>query len=428
MVSRESKILRLERELHRIRTSPSLRLGSIITDAMRRPWLAPFLILTLPWNMLMIGLEMLGKKSPPAAFERVTQDPTLSERNCVVIFPTNGVGFGHFTRMLALAKHMKKEDPTLEIVFFTTMPTLHLLKPYGIPAHYISGSPYFDEMSTLEWNGLLEEELAICFEAHRPKQFIFDGAFPYRGMLRAIKARPHLDSIWMRRGTFRRGKSIPVDSISHFDLIIHPEDSIAMQSSEVEHDVPSITCPPITLIEPSEQMSKSQARRRLELPQDATVVYVQIGAGEINDINSEVRLTVDALTKREDVHVVLGESMLGERFDIDLPRVHLLRDYPNSLYYNAFDCSIQAGGYNSFHEVRRYGLPTLFYPNLFTGMDDQLARCLVSVEEGWGQVLEKRDEKTITAAIDELLSRSGKSSPLDVESGAIPLAKQLTNR
>ena len=108
--------------------------------------------------------------------------------------------------------------------------------------------------------------------------------------------------------------------------------------------------------------------------------------------------------------------------------MHLLRDYPNSLYYNAFDCSIQAGGYNSFHEVRRYGLPTLFYPNLFTGMDDQLARCMVSVEEGWGQVLEKRDEKTITAAIDELLSRSGKSSPLDVESGAIPLAKQLTSR
>ncbi|CAI8394141.1 MAG: hypothetical protein CND85_02575 [Marine Group II euryarchaeote MED-G33] len=428
MVSRESKIQRLERELHRIRTSPSLRLGSIVTDAMRRPWLAPFLVLTLPWNMLMIGLEMLGKKSPPAAFERVTQDPTLSERNCVVIFPTNGVGFGHFTRMLALAKHMKNEDPTLEIIFFTTMPTLHLLKPYGIPAHYISGSPYFDEMSTIEWNGLLEEELAICFEAHRPKQFIFDGAFPYRGMLRAIKARPHLDSIWMRRGTFRRGKSIPVDSISHFDLIIHPEDSIAMQSSEVEHKVPSITCPPITLIEPSEQMSRSQARRRLELPQDAIVVYVQIGAGEINDINSEVRLTVDALTKRENVHVVLGESMLGERFDIDLPRVHLLRDYPNSLYYNAFDCSIQAGGYNSFHEVRRYGLPTLFYPNLFTGMDDQLARCMAAVDEGWGQVLEDRDEKTISTAIDELLSRSGKSEPLDVESGAITLAQQLVKR
>ena len=61
-------------------------------------------------------------------------------------------------------------------------------------------------------------------------------------------------------------------------------------------------------------------------------------------------------------------------------------------------------------------------------MDDQLARCMVSVEEGWGQVLENRDEKTIPAAIDDLLSRSGKSEPLNVESGAIPLAKQLITR
>ena len=428
MVSREAKIQRLERELHRIRTSPSLRLGSIITDAMRKPWKAPFLVVTLPWNMVLIGLEMLGKRRSSNIFERVSQDPTLSERNCVVMFPTNGVGFGHFTRMLALAKYMKKEDSTLEVIFFTTMPTLHLLKPYGIPAHHISGSPYFDEMSTIEWNGLLEEELSICLEAHRPKQFIFDGAFPYRGMLNAIKSRPELDSIWMRRGTFRRGKSIPVDSISHFDLIIHPEDSISMKSSEVEHEVPSITCSPITLIEPGEQLPKSQARRRLDLPQDATVVYVQIGAGEINDINSEIRLTVDALIQHDGVHIVLGESMLGERLDVDLPNVHILRDYPNTLYFNAFDCSIQAGGYNSFHEVRRFGMPTLFYPNLFTGMDDQLARCLVSVEEGWGQVLEHRDEQSITVAIEELLNRAGKSAPLSVESGAIELAKQLTQR
>ena len=120
--------------------------------------------------------------------------------------------------------------------------------------------------------------------------------------------------------------------------------------------------------------------------------------------------------------------MLGERLDVDLPNVHILRDYPNTLYFNAFDCSIQAGGYNSFHEVRRFGMPTLFYPNLFTGMDDQLARCLVSVDEGWGQVLEHRDEQSITVAIEELLNRAGKSAPLNVESGAIELAKQLTQR
>ena len=109
MVSREAKIQRLERELHRIRTSPSLRLGSIITDAMRKPWKAPFLVVTLPWNMVVIGLEMLGKRRSSNIFERVSQDPTLSERNCVVMFPTNGGRFlGHFTRMLALCQVHEK--------------------------------------------------------------------------------------------------------------------------------------------------------------------------------------------------------------------------------------------------------------------------------------------------------------------------------
>ena len=428
MVSKEAKIQRLERELHRIRISASFRLGTILTNAMKKPWLAPFLLLSLLWQIPLVGLEMLGKKAPPSGLVRVTLDPNVAKRNCIVMFPTNGVGFGHFTRMLALAKQMKINDPDLEIIFFTTMPTLHILKQYKIPAHHISGSPYFDGMSTLEWNALLEEELSICLDSHRPKQFIFDGSFPYRGMLRAIDSKPELDKVWMRRGMFRRGKSIPVDSISHFDLIIHPGDSVPLKSNEIEHNVDSTTCPPITLLEPNELMTRVQARGRLKIPGDATVVYVQIGAGEINDIDSEIRLTVDALTREEGVHVVLGESMIGERFDFDLPRVHILRDYPNSLYYNAFDYAIQAGGYNSFHEVRRFGLPTLFYPNLFTGMDDQLARCIVAVEEGWGLVLEKRDKNTIPGAISELLSRPKKKMLLNIESGSIPISKQLLQR
>ena len=139
MVSQDAKLQRLQRELNRLRTSPSLRIGSHITDMIKKPWLAPFLIITLPWQILMTGLEMIGKRDTPVILDRVTQDPMASQRNCVVMFPTNGVGFGHFTRMLALAKQMKKQDTDLEIIFFTTMPTLHLLKPYGIAAHHISG-------------------------------------------------------------------------------------------------------------------------------------------------------------------------------------------------------------------------------------------------------------------------------------------------
>ena len=135
--------MRLERQLHRIRTSPSLRLGSHITTAIRKPWRAPFLLISLPFMMFLIGLELIGLKAQPRALQVSETGRELSNGNCIVMFPTNGVGFGHFTRMLALAKRMKQQDPSLEVIFFTTMPTLHLLKPYGIPAHHISGPKYF---------------------------------------------------------------------------------------------------------------------------------------------------------------------------------------------------------------------------------------------------------------------------------------------
>ena len=426
MDDQETRLTRLRREIHRLRTSPSLRLGSHITDAIRKPWRAPFLIITLPWMMAMIGLELLGWKAQPSAFLANRAGRLSSKGNCVVMFPTNGVGFGHFTRMLAVAKRMKASDPSLEIIFFTTMPTLHLLKPYGIPAHHISGPKYFKGMDSEEWNALLEEELNMCFEIHRPSMFLFDGAFPYRGMLRAIQGRTSLRKIWMRRGTFRKGSSIPVDSIQHFDAVVHPEDSVVAIVDELEHNLEIITCPPIVMLDHDELLSKEKARSRLGLPDKAIAVYIQLGAGEINDIESEIRLTIDALLSNPDVYIVLGESLIGNRIDLEMPRVQILRDYPNSMYFHGFDATVQAGGYNSFHETRTFGLPALFYPNMNTGMDDQLARCKIAEEEGWGIVLESRTSAKIESSCVELCGMVARSPLLENENGADTLAVQLS--
>ena len=140
----------------------------------------------------------------------------------------------------------------------------------------------------------------------------------------------------------------------------------------------------MTLIDRDEMWSRDSARHRLGVPLDVRLAYVQLGAGRINDIDSDVRQVVDALLAHEDIHVVLGESLLGDRLEINMDRVHVIRDYPNALFYNAFDVSVQAGGYNSFHEMRLQGIPTLFLPNMNTGMDDQLSRCIIAGQEGWG--------------------------------------------
>tara|TARA_B100000902_G_C27304019_1_gene914383 strand:+ start:61 stop:444 length:384 start_codon:yes stop_codon:yes gene_type:complete len=119
--------------------------------------------------------------------------------------------------------------------------------------------------------------------------------------------------------------------------------------------------------------------------------------------------------------------MLGDRLDIALERVHLIRDYPNSLFFKAFDFSVQAGGYNSFHEMRSSSIPTLFLPNMQTGMDDQLARCMVAKDEGWGLVAMPDDP--LEDRIAELLDHTGADgdSVISVLNGAEELADRITS-
>ena len=415
----------LIRENRRLRNSASFRVGKLFTRAATKPWLLPLLPFSILFLIFSIGMERLGRWPVPVDSKGMRPTSPGEPRDCVMFFPTNGVGFGHFTRMYALAKRFKKYSPSTEIVFFTTMPTLHLLYNEGFVTYHIAGRKKFDDLSASGWNALVEEHLSLAFNQHRPSTFIYDGAFPYRGMLNAIREQPQTRKIWMRRGTFKKGSRIPVDSIAHFDTIIHPEDSVPLAQNEIDHGVDSITCAPIVLLDEEDLLPRDVARRRLNLPVEGRVVYVQLGAGRINDIDSEVRLTVEALLKHEDITVVVGESMLGERIELGMDRVVLLRDYPNSMYFRAFDATVQAGGYNSFHETRRFGLPALFYPNMNTGMDDQLARCKVAEDEGWGTVVAQRNGQSITNGIDVLLKMTPLKGKKTDGNGAIELSQKI---
>ena len=360
------------RELDRIRNSFSFRSGQIIAKSLKFPLLLPILPFWLLGFIFVYGLERLGKKSAHTVNSgRKIVDP----KRCIVFFPTNGVGLGHFTRLFAVAKRVREQDPDVEIVFVTTMAALHLLESEGIPSYHLPGAYMFNDMSSAEWNAITEELLATVFEIHRPSVFVFDGAFPYRGMLNAIKNREGLTNVWLRRGAFKKGGTkIPVDSIEHFHHILRPGDSVETTVEEIDFTTPVTHLKPILFAKPEDLLSRKDARLRLGLPTDAIAVYLQLGAGKINDIEGQLDMAIRLLNEHENVHMVVGESIIGDRLKLKGDRVRIIRDYPNSLLFNAFDFAIMAGGYNSYHEAIAFALPTLFIPNLNTGMDDQLAR------------------------------------------------------
>ena len=410
------QLKRKEREVKRLRSSVSFQLGVHLTSVVRRPWRLLILPISFPVLTLKLGLQRIGRRPIPSSntIEKVNEP----ERNhCIVLFPTNGVGFGHFTRMYALARALRKEDPSLEIVFFTPMPTLHILYNEQFPTYHLAGRYKHANMSASQWNGLVEDMLHMVFDMHRPKWFMFDGAFPYRGMLNAIASQPHMKKWWMRRGSIKSNKSIPIDSQSFFDGVIIPSEGWDVEVQDGEHIVA-----PIKAIEAQDAWGRTLARSRLSVPEVAKVVYVQLGAGRINDIENILQMVLDTLFAHPEVYVVLGESMLGERLAFTHERLRIIRDYPNALYAHAFDASVQAGGYNSYQEMRMFGIPTLFIPNTETGMDDQVVRCRVAEKEGWGLVF-VAGEDDLVESIHQVLNLS--ANPILSENGVYSIKALL---
>jgi UDP-N-acetylglucosamine--N-acetylmuramyl-(pentapeptide) pyrophosphoryl-undecaprenol N-acetylglucosamine transferase len=390
------------RELDRIRNSYSFRIGQIIATCLRFPPLLLILPIWGLWFTFLYGLERLGLK---ASHQHSSGRSIENPKRCIVFFPTNGVGLGHFTRLFAVAKRVRKQDPDVEVVFVTTMAALHLLESEGFPAYHLPGSYMFNDMTSSEWNAITEEMLAMVFEVHRPSVFVYDGAFPYRGMLNAIKNRTGLTNVWVRRGAFKKdGTKIPVDSIEHFQHIIRPGDSVSTSEKEVDFETPLHHVEPILLATQSDLFESEEVRSRFGIPRDAVAVYLQLGAGKINEIESDLQRSINLLNAYENVYIVVGESIIGERLRLKGDRLHIIRDYPNSMMFNGFDFAIMAGGYNSYQEALTFNLPTVFIPNKNTGMDDQSSRVSAGVKAGACLMVEEGNYAQLEEAIHIMMN------------------------
>jgi UDP:flavonoid glycosyltransferase YjiC (YdhE family) len=82
------------------------------------------------------------------------------------------------------------------------------------------------------------------------------------------------------------------------------------------------------------------------------------------------------------VRVVVAQSPIA-RTALDLPvGAMVVNLYPLSPYLRAFDFAVSAAGYNSFHELISFGVPSVFLPNENTAYDDQVTRVRYAADLG----------------------------------------------
>ena len=252
----------------------------------------------------------------------------------------------------------------------------------GYPVEYIPFHVYTNS-DPEPWNRWLAEQLGQIARFHDTRVIVFDGSMPYYGVVRAV-APAETKAVWIRRAMWQAQQNMgdALERSRFFDLVIEPGDvaeSLDRGASVGDDRAPVLKVPPISLLDAHDLHDRSSAAARLQIDPTRPSVLIQLGSGWNRDLACMLDTVLNAIAERSELQPVLVEWLISHRALDIWPHVPRLKGFPIAKYYNAFDFTISAAGYNSFNEIITFGLPAIFIANQHPMMDDQAARALYAV-------------------------------------------------
>jgi UDP:flavonoid glycosyltransferase YjiC (YdhE family) len=339
----------------------------------------------------------LGLKRPKAR-PRPPQPDRAPRR--IAFYPTNGVGLGHVTRLLAIAQRL---PPGVEPVFFTPCHALAVIEHAGFRTEYVP-EPLHDETAHQDHVRATAPRLLEALRYYDPAAIVFDGNVPREALLQAC-AELETPMLWVRRGMWRADPALArhLELGRFFDAVIEPADAAAAADAGVTAQARDATLvvPPVMLPDPADLLPPAAARRALGLDAGRPAALVQLGSGANNDIESRLDPIVAAAAQLG-VQLVVAEWLI-QRNPVRRRGVRYLSAFPNARYFRAFDFAVSASGYNSFHELLHHGLPCIFLPNDHQKVDDQRARAAWAEREGAAICVPQGAEAAIAGYMAALL-------------------------
>ena len=309
--------------------------------------------------------------------------PPRKSAKTVLFNATNGIGIGHLVQLLSIARRLPSD---VRPVFATNSQAISIVRNAGYVAHYIPDDRY-SETRPRDWNHWLEYELSELIDYYDARAMTFSGVWCFDGILRAGARRPDLPMIWVRIPMWKRPVwDASVDRAKYFDMVLDTGE--IAQPRNIGAPIPYADkvelIPPLLFCDSDELLDRDEARQRLGLNKDDVAVLLQLGAGNNIALGPVVEHIISTLDRLDAVQIVVAEWLIAEHAMDSWPNVTLLRDFPNAPYLPAFDFVISASGYNTFHELVAYGIPTVFVPSENQQTDDQLGRAQFAEQEGLG--------------------------------------------
>lgn len=312
------------------------------------------------------------RAGPVMKYGKGNRRPAKARARPVLCLSSNGVGIGHLTRLLAIARRI---GPEAEIVFATQAQAVGVVESFGYPVEYIP-SPGAVQGEFGIWDAWFAAHLGRIVGRYDPALVIYDGNHPSEGLMRAVASRRDCRLAWVRRGMWGKTTSDFMANARWCDLVIEPGELAAERDAGVTAALrdEALQVDPIRLLDPCDLLPRAAAAAALGLNPARPAVLVQLGSGYQRDLLSMLDQIVTELGKVPGLQICVAEWVNGSVPLTLWPDVTVLRGFPVSQYIRAFDFCISAAGYNSFHELIGFEVPTIFVANRHPTMDDQYGR------------------------------------------------------
>lgn len=347
----------------------------------------------------------------------------------VVCYAVNGTGVGHVTRLLAIARWMRRYaaalDRKIEIWFLTSSEADALVFSEGfaafkIPSKTIVAETGIDRTTYLAlakqwvWHtlGLLRPDLLIVDTFPRGSfgellgalDLCKRSAFVYRPVRPEVAQRPDFQAM-----------------LSMYDLLLVPDaDADVLAPPDVADRIVHVAT--VLARERWELLPRAEARARLGVGDAQKCVLVSAGGGGDRNAEAQLDAAVRALAADPEIAVIVGAGPLyrGRPFPgaTSLPG----RAAEWSL---AFDAAVCAAGYNTYGELMFAGVPAAFWPQEKLA-DDQRARAATAVNEGAAAMIEPgADVRAVVRALFDRPDARAAAQRLVPENGARAAAAEL---
>lgn len=181
----------LAEELSRIRSTYSFQLGLLLTESfVRKPWK----ILLFPFSFVALNLRFL--RSRKQTRQNNSEIIQRLDTTCIFFISTSEEGIASAERTAELAHHFTSSGK--KVVVMSTLDGISDMLPKATIVFPMNDPKKEQKEHRSQWNSQCENLVGTILDTHRPHQVVFDGPYPYRGILNVMKYYALTEWIWLR--------------------------------------------------------------------------------------------------------------------------------------------------------------------------------------------------------------------------------------